>query len=80
VIVLGQDLAKHIAQSPVSLTLHSFETTLLAGMHVAVRQNGDQVAIAENGALRSAVGSLARSYSRVMRLTENDDEYYRDKT
>jgi hypothetical protein len=77
-IALGQDLAKQIAQSPVSVRLHSFETTLLAGTHVAVRQNGDQVAIGENGMLRSAVGSLARSYSRVMRLGENDDEYYRD--
>jgi hypothetical protein len=77
-IALGQDLAKQIAQSPVSVRLHSFETTLLAGTHVAVRQNGDQVAIAENGGLRSAIGSLARSYSRVMQMSEND-EGYRDQ-
>jgi hypothetical protein len=41
-IVLGQDLAKQIAQSPVSVKLHSFETELLVGTHVAVRQNGDR--------------------------------------
>jgi hypothetical protein len=76
-IALGQDLAKQIAQSPVSVRLHSFETTLLAGTHVAVRQNGGQVSSGENGALRSAIGSLARSYSRVMVMGEYD-EYYRD--